>query len=186
MTNSIKHKIPKLIFNKKDPHKPFNDLSTLEFEYPEGVKHAYRFFFYPDTIAIYNDITNDVVSSKDLCGNIYQPTAKILPASLTIDMNLINSDLFHEYLEIIVKLFNEQAENVNHDLVKLHHDVSNIMAPCHFIMLAKTFKKETIGIQIIDFTGIEMSAISSFMVMTISFILSALIDEAHFKSETNQ
>ena len=186
MTNSIKHKIPKLIFNKKDPHKPFNDLSTLEFEYPEGVKHAYRFFFYPDTIAIYNDITNDVVSAKDLCGNIYQPTANILPAPLTIDMNLINSDLFHEYLEIIVKLFNEQAESVNHDLVKLRYDVSNIMAPYHFIMLAKTFKKETIGIQIIDFTDIEMSCMSSSMIMTINFILSALIDEAHFKSEANQ
>lgn len=178
MTNTTKHKIPKLTFNKIAPDRTDDSPSTLEFEYPEGVKHAYSFFFYPDTVVIHDDISNDVVSAKDLCGAGFLAIAAAMQTCMTVDLKFVNSDLFHKYLEIVVRLVNELTSTGQNNLKDICFEVPNTIAPYHFILLSGCFDTVNIGKKDIAFVDIEMSLISTTMVRNIISILIVLIHEA--------
>ena len=180
MDNSIKHKIPKLVFNKKEPNKPFNDLSTLVFEYPEGVKHAYSFFVYPDSTVIHNDLTNEVVNAERLTQCLF----KNIPFNTLeyIKPKNINSDLFHKYLEHIVTLFNSYYGNhpkQSNFKMDIHTDIQYM----HRFLMSGTFDIDYSKGMVNLYSAVdECARVSSmFAINTINILWYLLPDEITVK-----
>lgn len=163
----------KLVFNPiiEDTE---DNLSTLEFEYPEGVKHAYSFFVYPDSTVIHNDLTNEVINAEVLTKGLFIN----IPFNTLeyIEPKRINSDLFHKYLEHIVALFNRyyssQKKQSNFKM-DIHINIQYL----HRFLMSGTFDIDYSKGMVISSTVEECARVSAMLTSNIINIVWYLLPD---------
>ena len=177
----------KLVFNpvSDDTRIVTKYKSTLEFQYPQGVRHAYSFFVYPDSVIIHNDLTNDVINAEKLTNGVF----KNLPLSTLeyLDPKKINSDLFHKYLKHIVDLFNYYS-NTNLSIDNLKLKMYTDIQCYNQTLLCDTFELDySKGVPNLHLIINECALISAMLTLNILNILWCLLpDEIADKKITQQ
>ena len=164
----------KLVFNPIIEDEE-NTKSALEFEYPEGVKHAYSFFVYPDSLVIHNDLTNEVVEAKQLTNGVYRDLP--LDKLMYIDSKKVNSKLFHLYLRCSVELFNyyyAKYKNIRRFKIRIHSDIQCM----HKFLMSDAFTIEfSKGMENLFATSGECANLSMRLSLNVVNILWSLLPE---------